>query len=437
MSMPIVTVIAFGVLLLVLALGIPFVVALGGVGVILILVFWGVSGLYLVGIGVFSRLTDFTFIAIPLFIFMANMLEKSGIAEDLYEAVYGLFGSIRGGLAVGTVAACAIFAAMVGITGAATVSMGIIALPQMLKRGYSKDLAVGCIAAGGALGILIPPSVTMIIYGVIGEVSVGRLYAGGYLPGLLLAALFCAYIMLRSFLQPDIAPVIPPEERYSWREKLISLKGLIIPVALIGAILGCILTGFTSVSEASGIGALGSIIVAGIHRRLNFSLLNEVCKRTALLSCLVMWIIMGAIAFSVFYTGMGAGNFIRELVLGLGVNRWIIVIGMQVVLIILGCVMDTAAILMITVPVFAPIIVRLGFDPVWFGVLFVVNMEMGFLTPPFGYNLFYMKGVAPPEITMLDIYRSIVPFVGLQLIGLILCMIFPIIIMAVPNVVFR
>jgi tripartite ATP-independent transporter DctM subunit len=276
----------------------------------------------------------------------------------------------------------------------------------------------------------------MVVYGLVASVSIGRLYAGGVFPGLLLSGLFCIYILIRSALQPHIAPAIPPEDRVSWKEKLLSLKSVTFPVLLIIAILGGIFAGIASVSEAAAIGAFGSMLCTAYNRKLNLQLIREASEKTLLISCLIFWIIIGASAFSVFYTAMGAADFMKDLALSFPVNRWVILIIMQIILIILGMVMETTGILMVTIPVFAPIILALGFDPVWFGVLFIVNMEMGFLTPPFGYNLFYLKGVAPEGITMLDIYRAIVPFVFLQLIGLILCMVFPQIILFLPNLIF-
>jgi tripartite ATP-independent transporter DctM subunit len=419
-----------------LAIGVPIAIALGGLSAILVLIFWGPNALSMLVLKAYGNTSSFEFLAIPLFVYMANMLERSGIAEDLYETMHRFVGGRRGGLAAGTVVICTIFAAMAGISGAATVSMGILALPAMLSRGYSKQLALGSVAAGGSLGILIPPSVTMIIYGLIAQTSVGKLYAGGVLPGLLLSLLFIAYILLRAHLQPELAPALPVSERFTWRQKLASLTGLIFPVLLVVGVLGAILSGFTSVSEAAAVGAFGSIIAALFKRGFNWRIFREAAETTLLVSCLIFWIIIGASAFSTLYTAMGASSLIKDAVIGLEVNRYVILVTMMGVLILLGMVLDTVGIMMITVPVFVPIILSLGFDPVWFGVLFIINMEIGFLTPPFGYNLFYLRGVAPRDVTMLDIYRSIVPFVFLMLLGLGLCIAFPEIILLLPELLF-
>ena len=430
------TALFFAAMFACLAIGVPIAIALGGLSAILVLIFWGPNALSMLVLKAYGNTSSFEFLAIPLFVYMANMLERSGIAEDLYETMHRFVGGRRGGLAAGTVVICTIFAAMAGISGAATVSMGILALPAMLSRGYSKQLALGSVAAGGSLGILIPPSVTMIIYGLIAQTSVGKLYAGGVLPGLLLSLLFITYILLRAHLQPELAPALPVSERFTWRQKLASLTGLIFPVLLVVGVLGAILTGFTSVSEAAAVGAFGSIIAALFKRGFNWRIFREAAETTLLVSCLIFWIIIGASAFSTLYTAMGASSLIKDAVIGLDVNRYVILVTMMGVLILLGMVLDTVGIMMITVPVFVPIILSLGFDPVWFGVLFIINMEIGFLTPPFGYNLFYLRGVAPKDVTMLDIYRSIVPFVFLMLLGLGLCIAFPEIILLLPELLF-
>ena len=430
------TVLFFGSMFALLAIGVPIAIALGGLAAILVFFFWGPNALSMLVLKAFGNTSSFEFLAIPLFVYMANMLERSGIAEDLYETMHRFVGGRRGGLAAGTVIICTIFAAMAGISGAATVSMGILALPAMLSRGYSKQIALGSVAAGGSLGILIPPSVTMIIYGLIAQVSIGKLYAGGVLPGLLLSGLFIFYILLRSHLQPELAPAVVDERKYTRREKLVSLKGLVFPLLLVVCVLGAILTGFTSVSEAAAVGAFGSIVATLIKRGFKWQMFREAAQTTLLVSCLIFWIIIGASAFSTLYTAMGASSLIKDAVLGFEVNRYIILLGMQALLILLGMVIDTVGIMMITVPVFVPIILALGFDPVWFGVLFIINMEIGFLTPPFGYNLFYLRGVAPKDVSMMDIYRSIVPFVVLMLAGLGLCIAFPDIILMLPEALF-
>lgn len=429
-----VTALLFGGMFFFLALGIPIAIALGGLTVAMIYGFWSPNALSMLPIKAFASASSFEYLGIPLFILMAAVLQRSQIAEELFDSMYRFFGSIRGGLAIGTVAVCTIFAAMAGISGAATISMGMLALPAMLARDYHKGIALGCIAAGGSLGILIPPSVTMIIYGLVSGTSVGKLYAGGVLPGLLIALLFAIYIYTRGMLQPEM--VGNTVERFTWREKLAAIKGLILPAALVVAVLGSMLTGVASVSEAAAVGAFGAFVAAGVRGRLSWKVVQEACEETLLLSCLIFWIIIGASALSTFYTAMGATRLIEGMVLGLEVNRYVVLIGMQVILLLLGMVLDTVGIIMIAAPVFVPIILKLGFDPVWFGILFIINMEIGFLTPPFGYNLFYLKGVVPPSISLGDIYKSVTPFIVLMILAIGICILFPQIILWLPNALF-
>jgi tripartite ATP-independent transporter DctM subunit len=425
----------FGLMLVFLMVGVPVAFALGGLSIGMIYFFWSPMALNMVPIRAFATASSFEYLAIPLFIFMAAMLQKSRIAEDLYDTMQKFFGGLRGGLAIGTVAICTLFAAMAGISGAATISMGMIAVPAMLARGYGKGIALGSVAAGGSLGILIPPSVTMIVYGIVGNTSIGKLYAGGLLPGLLMSALFIVYLVTRGWLQPEISGG-RDMKRYSWGEKLVSLKALVLPVLLIVAVMGSILVGIASVSEASAIGAGGSILCALVLGRLTWPVIREACEETLHLSCMIFWIVIGATALSTFYTAMGASRLIEGLVLNLEVNRWVILVGMLSILFVMGMLLDTVGIIMITVPIFVPIIIKLGFDPVWFGILFIMMMEIGFLTPPFGYNLFYLRGVAPPSVSMTDIYFSVVPFVVLMLLAIAICMMVPAIILVVPNALF-
>jgi len=433
MSIELVTVLLFGALILFLALGLPLAFVLGGVGVVGSYLLWGDRGLYLITTQAYASMGKFTLLAIPLFIFMAMILERAGVADDLYTLMHRWMGPLPGGLAIGTVIICTIFAAMSGISGAATVSMGIIALPAMLSRGYDKTIAMGCISGGGALGILIPPSVPMILYATLTGVSIGGLFAGGIMPGLLLAALFILYIGVRCHFQPNLGPPLPVEDRVSWREKFISLRAVLLPIMIIIMVLGSIYAGVCTATEASALGCVGAIISAVVYRKLNWTLIKESCFRTAALTALIIWILIGAYGFTAVYTGTGAHVLMEHIMMSIPGGRWAILITMQIIFFILGCILDPVGIIMICTPVFVPVITALGFDPLWFGVLFIMNMEMGYLTPPFGFNLFYMKAIVPKGITMTDIYRSIVPFVILQGIGLIIVIIFPEIALWLPK----
>ncbi|MGQ9695910.1 MAG: TRAP transporter large permease [Thermodesulfobacteriota bacterium] len=435
MSIEITTLLLFGALVLFLALGLPLAFVLGGVGMVGCYFLWGSKGLYIAAAQAYGAMGKFTLIAIPLFIFMAMILERAGVAEDLYTMMHRWMGPLRGGLAIGTVLICTIFAAMAGISGAATVSMGLIALPAMLKRKYDKLIAMGSISAGGALGILIPPSVPMILYATLTGESVGGLFAGGVFPGILLSVLFIIYIGLRCFLQPNLGPALPKGERASWSEKFASLKAVILPLIIIIMVLGSIYAGVCTATEAAALGVLGAIISAAVYGKFTRLLIKEACYRTANLTAMIIWILIGAYCFTSVYTGTGAHELMEKILLSIPGGRYAILITMQAVFFVLGCILDPAGIIMICTPVFVPVIKSLGFDPLWFGVLFIMNMEMGYLTPPFGFNLFYMKAIAPSEVTMGDIYRSIVPFVALQGVGLAIVIIFPEIALWFPRVV--
>ncbi len=437
MSIEWITFLLFGALILFLALGLPLAFVLGGVGVVGSYLLWGDRGLYLITTQAYASMGKFTLLAIPLFIFMSMILERAGVADDLYTLMHRWMGPVPGGLAIGTVIICTIFAAMAGISGAATVSMGIIALPAMLNRGYDKTIAMGSISGGGALGILIPPSVPMILYATLTGVSIGGLFAGGILPGLLLATLFILYIGIRCHFQPALGPPLPVEERVSWREKLISLKAVLLPIMIIIMVLGSIYAGVCTATEASALGCVGAIISAVVYRKLNWTLIKESCFRTAALTALIIWILIGAYGFTAVYTGTGAHVLMEHIMMSIPGGRWAILFTMQIIFFILGCILDPVGIIMICTPVFVPVITALGFDPLWFGVLFIMNMEMGYLTPPFGFNLFYMKAIVPPGITMGDIYRAVVPFVILQGIGLIIVVIFPEIALWLPKLMVR
>jgi len=418
-----VTVLMFGFLLLGLLMGLPLAFSFGGVAIVFTVLLWGPRALSIIPLTAFEDGTNYILLAVPLFVFMANVIENSGIAEQLYDMMFKWMGKIAGGLAIGTVLICAIFAAMAGISGVATITMGLIALPSMLKRGYHKHLAVGCVSAGGTLGILIPPSVIMILYAFLTEGSVGQLFIAGVFPGILISLLFILYIFIRCLINPVLGP--PIEEKASWVEKIISLKGVILPILLILLVLGAIYLGICTPTEASAIGAFGSLICAVIQKKLTWKVFTQSLERTVLLTGMVMWILIGATCFTQLYTALGAPDMLNDIIKGLELSKWFLLAFMMLVFIILGMFMDPAGIIMICTPVFLPIVRFFEFDEVWFGILFVICMEMGYITPPFGFNLFYMRAIVPKEISMVDIYKSIIPFVFLMILGLIIVIIFP------------
>ena len=418
-----VTLLMFGSLVLGLVLGVPLAFAFGGTAIFFTILLWGPAALSIIPLTAYEDGTNYILLAVPLFIFMANILENSGIAEKLYDMMHKWMGRVSGGLAIGTIVICAIFAAMAGISGVATITMGLIALPSMLSRGYHKSLAVGSVSAGGTLGILIPPSVIMILYAFLTEGSVGQLFIAGILPGILIAGIFIAYIFIRCLINPSLGP--PIEEEASWGEKFRSLQAVVFPILLILLVLGAIYSGATTPTEASAVGAASSLIATALQKRLTFKVFAQSLERTLMITGMVIWILLGATSFTQLYTALGAPDMLNEIIANLGLSKWWLLGFMMLVFIILGMFMDPAGIIMICTPVFLPVIELYGFNTVWFGILFVITMEMGYITPPFGFNLFFMKSIVPPEISMAVIYRSIVPFVFLLILGLIIVIIFP------------
>jgi len=437
MDVSLITILMFASLTILLLSGLPLAFVMGSLAVLFNILLLGPQSLSMITSVVYGVMDNFIFIAIPLFVFMGMVLQRSGIAEDAYDMMYKWIGGVKGGLAMGTVAVCTIFAALTGISAAATVSMGIIALPSMLKRGYDKKIAMGAISAGGTLGILIPPSVLMIVYGVFASESIGRLFAGGIVPGLLLSLLFIIYIAVSSHLQPQLCPSIPPGERPAWSERFVSLRGLILPILLIVLVLGAIFWGICTPTEAAAVGSLGSLLCAAIRRSLTWTVLKESCYQTLALSSMLLWIIIGSSCFCSLYTAVGAIDFVRELIAALPVSSTIVMAGIMFILFILGMFLDPGGIIMITTPIFVPVIKMLGFDPVWFGVVFIIMMQIGYLTPPFGFNIFYMKSIVPRDITMQDICLAMIPFVLIMLIFVIILAVFPNIVLWLPNLLFK
>ena len=425
MSVEILTMLFFGALLLFVMLGTPLAFALGGISVIFLYAEMGDLGFYLLASKMWETMQSPTLMAIPLFVFMAILLEKSGVANDLYDMMHEWWGGLRGGLAIGTVLICVIFAAMSGISGAAVVTMGTIALPKMLERGYDKKLALGAINAGGGWGILIPPSILMVLYSLLTEVSVGRLFAAGIGPGLLLFFLVSVYIGGRCWMQPELGPALPKEERANWGQKLRSLKAVILPILLVVIVLGAIFGGYATPTEAAAIGVFGAMVATGVNRQLSWAVIRDASFATLKLTALIMWILFAAHAFSTAYTALGAQSLIQDMMNLVPGGRWGSLVFMLAVLFILGMVLDPVGIMLITLPVFLPVVQSYGFDPIWFGILFIIMMEVGYMTPPFGFNLFYLKGVAPPDVTMGDIYASVTPYVIVTLIGVLLIILIP------------
>ncbi len=436
MNPALIVVLMFVAVVVLFVLKTPVAFTLGSVGIVSLYLLNGPRFLQMLPPSMVENMTSIILLAIPLFIFIGCILEKSGIADEIFEMIYKWLGPVPGGLAIGTVFICVVFAAMVGIVGAATVTMGLIALPAMLKRGYKTSLAIGCISGGGALGFLIPPSVTMIVYASLSNLSIGKMFLAGILPGLLLASLFMGYILIRSLINPNLAPPIPVEERATWAEKWASVRNLAMPFILIFSIMGTIFSGAATPTEAAAVGAVVSMLIVGFRVRNlkdTLAVVNKAAERAAFLTSMVLWIIIGCLAFSAVVNTLGLPMLLKDLIDSIGLNRWAVLIAMQLSFFLLGMVMDDLPIIMITVPIYVPLISLLGFDPVWFGILFIVNMQMAYLTPPFGFVLFYMKGVVPEGVTMGDIYKSVWPFIGLQTLCLIIIMVFPEIVLWLPS----
>lgn len=435
----------FGLLFLFIMLGVPLTFVLGGLSVIFIYAEFqanpGSDGLYLVASKMWDLMETSSLIAIPLYVFMAMVLERSGVAHDLYRMMHLWWGGLRGGLAIGTVLICTIFAAMSGISGAAVVTMGTIALPQMLSRGYNARLALGAINSGGGWGILIPPSILMVLYALITEVSIGKLFAAGVGPGLLLFVLVSAYIGIRCWIQPSMGPALPAEERGTWPEKLAALRSVLLPIMIIVMVLGAIFSGLATVTEAAAVGVLGALVASAVNRRLNWELVKEAAIRTFRLTTLITWIVFAAHAYSTAYTAMGAESFITSMTSQIPGGQWGALFFMMVVLFFLGMVLDPVGIMLITLPVFLPLVNAHGFDPIWFGILFVVMMEISYMTPPFGFNLFYLRSVTQSDpsmrhLTMKDIYMSVGPYAVVELFGLFLIVLFPAVALWLPDLLF-
>lgn len=425
MSSTAILILMFGGLTLFMMTGLPIAFVLGGLSLLITVLFWNPQAVIILVLQIFDTMKSEALLAIPLYILMAALLSRSGVIEKLYRAMELWFGRLRGGLAVGTVVICVIMAAMTGVVGAAVTAMGMLALPEMLRRKYSPELATGTICAAGTLGILIPPSVLTIVYAVTAQVSIGKMLIAGLVPGLILASLYIAYILLVAWLKPDAAPLREDYAPAPWRERLVSLKALILPAALIMLILGSIFFGIATPTEAAAVGVFGALIATLIERKLSVDALVSAAADTGKATAMILWITIGAKAYVAIFTGLGGADSLLNMIKALDVGPYVILIVMMLILIFLGTVLDEIGIILLTVPVFIPIVKFLGFDEIWFGVLYAITIQMGYISPPFGYTLFYMKGVLPKSLDMGVVYRGIIPFFVLQGVGLAIAMAFP------------
>lgn len=414
-------------------LGFPIAFALAGVA--------SIYGYLLVGplvgnifmLRLFQVFQDYILIAIPLFVFMGVTIERAGLADNLYKAAVDWVGRRRGGLAIATVVAATIFAAATGVVGASVVAIGLLALPQMLRYGYGKPLTTGVICAGGALGILIPPSIMLVVYGPTAGISIGSLFLAAIPAGLLLSALYILYIALYARFRPGEAPVylgeIPP-----FKERLREAVVSVVPIGLLVlAVLGSIFFGLAAPTEAAAVGAFGSLLLAAFYRKLSLRILWEIAYQATRISAMVYMVLIGAGFLSAIFVRVQGGDAVVRLVTGLELSPGLVLLIMLLVVFVLGMFVDWIGVIMITVPLFMPIAKALGWDPLWFSMLLIVAMQTGFLTPPFAYTIFYLKGIAPPQVTTWDMYRGVVPFILLQLLGVLLIYLFPGIVTGLPR----
>ena len=417
-------IILFGLIGLI-AIGVPLGFASGFLGAVIVMIKIGPNGLGILLARMYSLTITYSFLSVPLFIFMASLLERSNIARDLYDALNAWLKKTRGGVAVVTAIMATILAAMSGIIGGEIVLLGLIALPQMLRLKYNQDLAIGVICASGSLGTMIPPSIVLIIYGLSTSTSITLLFKEAFVPGLILSALIIAYIIIRTRLQPHLAPINDDEEGLTLMEKIKYIPGFLPPIAIAVVVLGSIYGGITGITEAAAMGCLATLFFILIRKELTWFLFKDAVTRTFKATGTIITITFGATVLAGAYSLVGGPTYVANSILGLDVPPMMIIFIMQLIFLVLGAFMDWVGIVLLTMPVFMPIVIKLGFDPVWFGILFCVNMQVSFLSPPFGPAAFYLKSVAPPHITLVDIFRAFGPFIILQLIVLITIMFYP------------
>jgi tripartite ATP-independent transporter DctM subunit len=428
----------FSSLMLMLLTGQRVFGAVGFVAAAASLLLWGDGGSEMAFSASIKLLNWYPLLTLPLFVYMGYMLSESGIAGDLYHALHVWAGSLKGGLAIGTIVLMVAISAMNGLSVAGMAIGSSIALPEMLKRGYDKRMVTGVIQAGSSLGILVPPSIVLILYGMIARQPVSQLWLAGVLPGLLLAGMFIAYIAIRCKLQPELGPPLPREKRnLGWPEKLGLLRSGLVTLFIIFSVIGLFLMGVTSLVESSAVGAVAASMAAWMKGRLNKDVVNETLQKTLSVSAMFMWIILAALCFGAVFDGLGAVKAIESLFLEKWeLSAWEVLILMQLSYIVLGMFLDDTAMLVIVAPLYIPLIIELEFNPIWYGVLYTITCQIAYMTPPFGYNLFLMKAMAPKEITLVDIYRSIIPFVLVMVFGLAIIMAFPDIALWLPNLVY-
>jgi tripartite ATP-independent transporter DctM subunit len=440
MSYQLIAILMFAAMMAMLITGQRIFAAIGAVATIFALALWGKGASEMPFHAAFVLMNWYALLTLPMFVFMGYMFSESGIADDLYRMFHVWMGPINGGLAIGTMGLMIAIAAMNGLSVAGMAIGASIALPEMLKRNYDKVMITGVVQGGSSLGIMVPPSVVLVLYGMIARQPVGRLWLAGVFPGLLLGGLMILYIVIRCALQPSLGPALSKEERQqiSWGERLRLLRAGILPIVIIFSMTGLFLMGYTSLVECSAVGAAVTTLAAFLKGRLTKQVLVNTLRETLSVSCMFMWVILAALGFSSVFDGLGAVHAIELLFHEKwGLGPWGIIMMMQFTFIVMGMFLDDTAMLIIVAPLYVPLVQKLGFDAIWFGVLYTVTCQIAYMTPPFGYNLFLMKAMAPPGVTLADIYRSIVPFVLVMIVGLVILMVFPQIALWLPNLYFE
>jgi tripartite ATP-independent transporter DctM subunit len=438
MSYEMIALFMFASMMLMLFTGQRVFGAIGAVGAISALALWGVGGSDIPFASAMKLMKWYPLLTLPMFIFMGYVLSESKIADDLYKMFHVWMGPVRGGLAIGTIGLMILISAMNGLSVAGMAIGATIALPELLKRGYDKRMVTGVIQAGSSLGILVPPSVVLVLYAMIARQPVGQLWLAGVFPGLMMAAMFMIYIYVRCRVQPELGPALPEDERnVSTAEKLRLLRAGLLPLVIFAVMMVPFVKGWTSLVESSAVGAAAAFLAAVLKGRMNRDVFEVSVRQTLAISCMFMWIILAALGFGAVFDGLGAVKAIENLFTDqLGLDPWMILILMQLSFLVMGTFLDDTAMLVIVAPLYVPLVNALGFDLIWYGVLYTITTQIAYMTPPFGYNLFLMRAMAPPEITLKDIYASIGPFVGVMVLALALVMAFPQIALWLPDYIY-
>lgn len=420
--------------LLIIVLGMPIAFATGLIAVVFCSLFADLDSLAIVTFRTYGFVNSYVLLSVPMFLMMANILDKSGVAHDLYDALKIWAGRLPGGVAVMTLIAASVMAAMTGIIGGEVILLGLVALPQMLRLRYDSQLAIGVVCAGGSLGTMIPPSLVLVFYGLTTSTSIGDLFLASTIPGMVLGLIYICYVLIRCGLNPKLGPPAPPELRnIPLMAKFAALKNVILPLLVIFSVLGSIYTGITSVSEAAAMGVAGVTVAAAIRRTLTLAMLRD-SLYSAMSTCgLLIWLSIGANAMVGVYNLLGGITYLKSIMTGLPLAPIGVILIMMAIFLVLGMFMDWFSIMLLTMPIFAPTVTALGYDLIWFGVLFNITMQVGYLSPPFGQAAFYLKSVAPPEISLNHIFASLFPFIGLQVIGLLLVLFIPDVAMFLPR----